>query len=212
MTFTVNRSTLVRSFAHAGLASTLLIGVAGLANAGAIEDLQNFNRDFKSASGSFSQQVKGKTTKSSSGTFVFSRPGKFRWTYTKPYEQILVSDGKTLTMYDKDLKQVTKRSLGSAIGSSPAAVLFGSGDLSQNFTLSDAGERDGRSWVYAKPKGQSSFSSVNIGMKNGVPDAVVLYDNLGQTTILFFSGFQKNPGVSAGTFSFTPPAGTAVGK
>ena len=188
----------------------LCAGAVGMAQAGAIEDLQNFNRDFQSASGNFTQQVKGKSVKSSSGSFVFSRPGKFRWTYSKPYEQILVSDGKTLTMYDKDLKQVTKRSLGSAIGSSPAAVLFGSGDLSQNFTLTDAGELDGRSWVHAKPKGQSSFSSVNIGMKNGVPDAVVLYDNLGQTTILFFSGFTKNPGVSAGTFSFTPPAGTRV--
>ena len=188
----------------------LCAGAVGMAQAGAIEDLQNFNRDFQSASGNFTQQVKGKSVKSSSGSFVFSRPGKFRWTYSKPYQQILVSDGKTLTMYDKDLKQVTKRSLGSAIGSSPAAVLFGSGDLSQNFTLTDAGERDGRSWVHAKPKGQSSFSSVNIGMKNGVPDAVVLYDNLGQTTILFFSGFTKNPGVSAGTFSFTPPAGTRV--
>ena len=188
----------------------LCAGAIGMAQAGAIEDLQNFNKDFKSASGNFTQQVKVKSVKSSSGSFVFSRPGKFRWTYSKPYQQILVSDGKTLTMYDKDLKQVTKRSLGSAIGSSPAAVLFGSGDLSQNFTLTDAGERDGRSWVHAKPKGQSSFSSVNIGMKNGVPDAVVLYDNLGQTTILFFSGFTKNPGVSAGTFSFTPPAGTRV--
>lgn len=95
--------------------------------------------------------------KSSSGSFVFSRPGKFRWTYSKPYEQILSAMAKTLTMYDKDLKQVTKRSLGSAIGSSPAAVLFGSGDLSQNFTLTDAGERDGRSWVHAKPKGQSKL-------------------------------------------------------
>ena len=188
----------------------LCAGAIGMEQAGAIEDLQNFNKDFKSASGNFTQQVKVKSVKSSSGSFVFSRPGKFRWTYSKPYQQILVSDGKTLTMYDKDLKQVTKRSLGSAIGSSPAAVLFGSGDLSQNFTLTDAGERDGRSWVHAKPKGQSSFSSVNIGMKNGVPDAVVLYDNLGQTTILFFSGFTKNPGVSAGTFSFTPPAGTRV--
>ena len=198
--------------ARTALLLGLCAGAVGMAQAGAIEDLQNFNRDFQSASGNFTQQVKGKSVKSSSGSFVFSRPGKFRWTYSKPYEQILVSDGKTLTMYDKDLKQVTKRSLGSAIGSSPAAVLFGSGDLSQNFTLTDAGERDGRSWVYAKPKGQSSFSSVNIGMKNGVPDAVVLYDNLGQTTILFFSGFQKNPGVPAGTFSFTPPAGTRVGQ
>lgn len=196
-------------FTAAALGASLL---AGIAHAGAIEDLQAFNRDFKSASGSFSQQVKGKTTQKSSGSFIFSRPGKFRWTYSAPYQQVLVSDGKTLTIYDQDLKQVTRRSLGSAIGSSPAAVLFGAGDLSKNFALTDAGERDGRNWVYAKPRGQSNFESVNIGMKNGVPDAVVLFDHFGQTTIVFFSGFQKNPAVSAGTFQFTPPAGTAVSK
>jgi outer membrane lipoprotein carrier protein len=205
----LKHKTIIRSLAAVGVAFGVFISSA---HAGSIEELQSFNSNFKTASGNFTQQVKGKTTKSSSGSFIFSRPGKFRWTYAAPYEQVLVSDGKTLSIYDKDLKQVTKRSLGSAIGSSPAAVLFGSGDLSKNFTLTDAGERDGRNWVYAKPRGQSSFSSVNIGMKNGVPDAVVLFDNFGQTTILFFSGFQKNPGVSAGTFNFTAPAGTRSAK
>ncbi len=208
MQATFKTSTLLRPIA----AACVTLCMMGAAHAGAIEELQSFNKDFKTASGSFTQQVKGKTTKSSSGSFIFSRPGKFRWNYTSPYEQVLVSDGKTLNIYDKDLKQLTRRSLGSAIGSSPAAVLFGSGDLSKNFALTDAGDRDGRNWVYAKPKGKSSFSSVNIGMKNGVPDAVVLFDNFGQTTILFFSNFQKNVGVSSSTFKFTPPAGTRVSK
>ena len=75
-------------FKRAAMAMGLSVGAMSMAQAGAIEDLQNFNRDFKSASGSFTQQVKGKSVKSSSGSFVFSRPGKFRWTYTKPYEQI----------------------------------------------------------------------------------------------------------------------------
>lgn len=208
---TIKHSNITRAIAGFGVAFGTVCFMTNV-QAGAIEDLQSFNSNFKTASGNFTQQVKGKTTKSSSGSFTFSRPGKFRWTYTSPYEQVLVSDGKTLSIYDKDLKQVTKRSLGSAIGSSPAAVLFGSGDLSKNFTLTDAGERDGRNWVYAKPRGQSSFESVNIGMKNGVPDAVVLFDNFGQTTILFFSGFQKNPNVPVSTFVFTPPAGTRTSK
>ena len=195
-------------------AAALAAGLAAMsAHATPIEELQQFNRDVKSASGSFTQQVLGGKGKTSSGTFVFARPGKFRWTYTKPYEQVLVSDGKTLTIYDKDLNQVTKKSLGSAIGSSPAAVLFGSADLSANFTLSDAGEKDGRAWVQAIPKSKSSsFKKVNIGMSNGLPSAMELYDNLGKVTVLVFSGMQRNPSISASSFTFTPPAGAATAK
>ena len=59
-----------------------------------------------------------------SGTFLFSRPGKFIWTYSKPYEQVLQADGTRLYVYDKDLNQVTIKKLGDALGSSPAAILF----------------------------------------------------------------------------------------
>ena len=90
------------------LKSTLTLSFAltfGIAHADAISELQQFNKEIKSASGSFSQKViakSGSVKKSSSGSFVFSRPGQFLWTYTAPYEQVLVSNGKTLTIYDKD--------------------------------------------------------------------------------------------------------------
>ena len=194
------------------LSAALLVSVSS-ANATPIDELQKFNSEVKSATGSFTQTVLGGRGKSSTGTFAFARPGKFRWVYKQPYEQVLVSDGKTLTIYDKDLNQVTKKSIGSAIGSSPAAVLFGGGDLSANFTLSDAGEKDGRSWVQAVPKSKSSsFKKVNIGLRNGLPDAMELYDTLGKVTVLTFSGMQRNPSVSASLFSFTPPAGAAIAK
>lgn len=198
------------------ITASVLATAASLANASPIDDLQQFNRDTKSASGSFTQKVIGKSgaaKKVSSGSFIFARPGKFRWTYVRPYEQVLVSDGKTLSIFDKDLNQVTKRSLGSAIGSSPAAILFGGKDLSANFTLSDGGSADGRSWVTAVPKSRSgNFTKVNIGMRNGLPDAMELYDTLGQVTVLTFSGVSKNAGASASTFQLAVPAGAIQGK
>ncbi|TDR32321.1 outer membrane lipoprotein carrier protein [Hydromonas duriensis] len=197
-------------------ATTLLVSLSHLAHATPIDDLQQFNSTTSSASGSFTQKVIGKSgsaKKVSSGTFIFARPGKFRWTYTAPYEQVLVSDGKTLSIFDKDLNQVTKRSLGSAIGSSPAAILFGGKDLSANFTLSDGGSADGRAWVTAVPKSKSgNFTKVNIGMRNGLPDAMELYDTLGQVTVLNFSGISKNSGAPASTFNFVAPAGAIQGK
>jgi outer membrane lipoprotein carrier protein len=113
----------------------------------------------------------------------------------------------------KDLTQVTKRSLGSAIGSSPAAILFGGSDLSANFTLSDGGEADGRAWVTAVPKSRSgNFTKVNIGLRNGLPDAMELYDTLGQVTVLNFSGVSQNSGAAASTFTFSAPEGSIQSK
>lgn len=196
-------------------ASTLFIAsMSSWANP--IEQLQQFNREVKSASGNFTQKIlakNGSVKKTSSGNFLFARPGQFRWTYTTPYEQILVSNSKTLTIFDKDLNQVTNRSIGSAIGSSPAAILFGGTDLSKSFTLTTAGEKDGREWVSATPKSKdSNFIKVNIGMSNGAPDAMELYDTLGQVTVLVFSNFKKNSGAPEGSFKFTPPAGASIAK
>ncbi|MGL4767277.1 MAG: outer membrane lipoprotein chaperone LolA [Formosimonas sp.] len=199
--------------------SLIALGFAtliGTAHADPIAQLQQFNTELKSASGSFSQKLitkSGAVKKSSSGSFVFARPGKFRWTYSAPYEQVLVSNGATLTMYDKDLNQVSTRSLGAAIGTSPAAILFGGKNLDKNFTLSEAGAKDGREWVSAVPKAKNgNFIKVNIGMSGGLPDAMELYDTLGQVTVITFSGVRRNAGVSAASFTFTPPAGASISK
>lgn len=197
-------------------ATALLATLAMAAKAEPIEQLQQFNREITNASGDFTQKIltkNGSIKKSSSGTFIFSRPGKFRWTYSTPYEQILVSNGKKLIIFDKDLNQVTTRSLGNSIDSSPAAILFGGTDLSKSFTLTAAGNKDGREWVSATPKTKSSnFIKVNIGMVNGAPNAMELYDTLGQVTVLTFSDFKKNSGVSESSFNFTAPTGATISK
>jgi outer membrane lipoprotein carrier protein len=147
----------------------------------------------------------------SSGSFRFARPGKFIWTYQKPYEQVLQADGDTLYVYDKDLNQVTTRKLGNALGSSPAAILFGSNDLEKNFTLAEAGARDGLEWLTATPKAKdTSFESIGIGLKDGTPQAMELKDNFGQTVLLKFTSFQRNPALGAQTFRFEVPKGAEV--
>ena len=118
-----------------------MFAVVSTAQASAVEQFRAFVVNTKTAKGDF-LQVQMKTTngvskigKSSTGTFKFARPGKFIWTYVKPYEQVLQADGDKLYLYDKDLNQVTIKALGNAIASSPAAILFGSVDLDKNFEL-----------------------------------------------------------------------------
>lgn len=194
--------------------------LAGSAHASALEQFKSFVGSTKAAKGEFTQrQVKaasadGAKTKAvppSSGTFIFARPGKFIWTYTKPYEQVLQADGDQLFIYDKDLNQVTTKKLGDALGSSPAAILFGSNDLEKSFTLSEAGTRDGLEWLKAVPKAKdSSFEQISIGLRNGLPEAMELKDSFGQTSLLSLSKIEKNPALTAASFKFVMPKGADV--
>ncbi|MGX9218725.1 outer membrane lipoprotein chaperone LolA [Massilia varians] len=204
------------TYRFAVLIAAATMAVSSVAQAAALDQFKSFVATTKSAKGEFTQQQltkskSGKAAPVSSGTFVFARPGKFIWTYQKPYEQLLQADGETLYIYDKDLNQVSTRKLGNALGSSPAAILFGSNDLEKNFTLSEAGERDGAEWLTAVPKTKdTTFEQIGIGLKGGVPVAMELKDQFGQVSLLKFTNFQRNPALGAQQFKFDVPKGADV--
>lgn len=201
------------------LSSLLLVFMPALSQASALEQFKQFVSATRTARGEFSQRlVKAdsdsgamRMSNASSGSFIFARPGKFIWTYLKPYEQLLQADGDKLYIYDKDLNQVTIRPLGNAIGSSPAAILFGSNDLEKNFTLSEAGTRDGMEWLQAIPKTKdTNFEKIGIGLKDGMPVAMELRDSFGQVSLLSLTRIEKNPSLSPAQFRFVIPKGADV--
>jgi len=201
----------------ARLVAACAFALPALASASALEQFKSFVSSTKAAKGEFVQKQvksvgKGETVaNTSTGTFLFARPGRFIWTYQKPYEQLLQADGQKLYIYDKDLNQVTVRQLGDALGSSPAAILFGSNDLEKNFALKEAGARDGLEWLEATPKTKdTTFDRIGIGLKDGVPRAMELRDSFGQVSVLTFSKFEKNPAISADQFRFEVPKGADV--
>jgi outer membrane lipoprotein carrier protein len=185
-----------------------------LAQANSLEALKAFIQDIHTARGSFSQRVmdnNGRIKQESSGTLEFSRPGKFRWVYHKPYEQLIVGDGSKLWLYDADLEQVTERRLGDALGSSPAALLAGSNEIEKFFNLKDVGKQGGVEWLEARPKDrESTFESVRMGFADKQLTAMELRDNFGQTTLLRFSKMERNPRLNASEFKFVPPKGADV--
>jgi outer membrane lipoprotein carrier protein len=198
-----------------GASLVLLAGVPRLARAEtAIEQLRAFLKDTGSARGEFTQRVTSRSQSAgqvSSGSFVFQRPGRFRWVYQKPFEQVIVADGERMFLYDKDLNQVTVRALAGAIPASPASILFGAGQFDKDFTLRDGGSRDGLAWVSATPRaGDTPFEKIDIGLVNGLPAAMLLADSFGQTTLLRFTRFERNVSVDPQTFRFTPPPGADV--
>jgi chaperone LolA len=182
--------------------------------AGSIEKLQAFVAQTQSARASFTQQVldkSGKATQSASGQLAFLRPGKFRWEYRKPYEQLVVGDGEKLWVYDKELAQVTVKKLEGALGSSPAALLAGSNEIEEHYNLNAKGTSRGLDWLEAYPKEtDSAFRKVRMGFKRNTLDTMELHDQLGQVTVIRFSRIERNPKLAANTFEFTPPDGVDV--
>jgi outer membrane lipoprotein carrier protein len=197
-------------------ALVLLAGLlfAASAHAAALDQLRSFLTQTTSARGEFAQQVtrgNGGVAQASSGRFSFQRPGRFRWLYEKPYEQLIVADGQKLTLFDKDLNQATVRRLQAALPASPASILFGSNDFEKEFEVTDAGARDGLEWVQARPRAKDTpFERIEIGFRDGLPGAMLLVDSFGNTTRLTFRAVERNPKLAPDTFVFTPPKGADV--
>lgn len=187
--------------------------VAPTARSGeAIAQLRRFAASTRAASGRFVQtQVGARQAASTRGQFAFSRPGNFRWEIESPDQQLIVTDGKKLHFYDKDLRQVTVRPAGEAIQATPAAVLFGFGDLNDSFRLSELGAHGGVAWVEAVPKAaDSGFDRIRVGLRDGQPVAMEVSDAFGQVNRYQFSGLKTDVKIPDSQFRFVPPAGVDV--
>ncbi|MDP2018056.1 outer membrane lipoprotein chaperone LolA [Hydrogenophaga sp.] len=203
------------------IASALSLAAVG-AWADGLQDLEKFLREVGSGKSSFTQVVtspKRSTeavarSKTSTGSFEFLRPNRFRFEYTKPFEQTIVADGQTLWLYDVDLNQVTARGQKEVLGSTPAALIAAGTDLkglSDAFELKAAAARDGMEWLEAKPKDRNGqLQMVRVGFKQGQLSVLDIEDSLGQRSVLTFNDWQANAPLKAADFKFQPPAGASV--
>lgn len=184
-------------------------------HAAATDSLKTFIAATHSAQANFTQEVKdksGKRIQFASGTMQFERPGKFRWVYQKPYEQLIVGDGKKFWMYDIDLNQVTVKKLDAALGSSPAALLSGSNEIERDFDLKNLDDKDGLEWLQATPKSaESTFEKILMAFNSKAELTVMeLHDAFGHHTVLRFTQLKSNPSLGTQLFRFVPPKGADV--
>jgi chaperone LolA len=193
----------------------ILLLASAHAHAAATDKLKTFIAATHSAQANFTQEVqdkKGKRIQSASGVMQFVRPGKFRWEYQKPYEQLIVGDGNKFWLYDVDLNQVTVKKLDAALGSSPAALLSGSNEIESGFVLKDIEGRDGLEWLQATPKSaESTFEKILMAFNTKSELTVMeLHDAFGHHTVLRFSELKNNPPLASKLFQFVPPKGADV--
>ena len=212
MRFVFDRSVRCIAVALFSIAAALL--QVAPARATGMERFSQFINSTQSARGEFEQRIvdkRGKVVQESRGSLAFSRPGKFRWTYVKPYAQLIVGDGSKVWIYDQDLKQVTIKRMGQALTSTPAALLAGNNDAMRAFTITEQGEKDGLQWVEAVPREkEGGFERVRMGFGADGIQTMELVDSFGQFTVLRFISLVRNPKLDASLFRFTPPKGADV--
>ncbi len=200
------------------IAACSLALCAFFAQASGLDSLEQFVKTAKTGRAEFTQVVtappkEGQATrhKTSSGTFEFSRPNRFKFTYRKPFEQTIVADGQTLWLYDVDLNQVTSRKQSAVLASSPAALIASAADikaLQADFTLTAAPDKDGLEWVLASPKAKEGMlQAVRVGFKGAELAVLEIVDSFGQRSVMSFSGLRINTPLEPALFQFKPPAG-----
>lgn len=172
-----------------------------------------FNR-LESLQADFEQQVtdpNGKVIQQSSGQLWMHKPGRFRWQYLLPYEQLIVSNSVLLWVYEPDLEQATVRPLDSSMSQTPAVLLSGNQPLSESFDIVFSGHHDNSDYFHLTPKKQDSgYSGIIMVMQGSLLQRMELEDDLGQVTRFIFKNMKTNISIAANMFTFVAPAGVDV--
>ncbi|PHS71683.1 MAG: outer membrane lipoprotein carrier protein LolA [Cycloclasticus sp.] len=191
----------------------LAIAVSSHANNGG-ETLQQHLKNYQQISGQFTQTISSEQsslTQTSNGKFWVKKPGQFRWHYSSPYIQKIVSDGKKLWIYDEDLEQVTIKNSSASMDSTPLSIILGTSDLNQHFSIIETDKKDTLQWLKLMPTSDSSgFEYILIGFENGTLARMQLKDNFGQNTQLLFTHVVIHTSIDTNLFQFEVPEGTDV--
>ena len=199
----------------AALLVALGVGLVTAAAEGSpASDVEKYIAGLATWSADFTQTIaddSGKVLRRAAGKLYLQRPGKFRWDYSEPSEQLVLADGKQIWFYDKDLAQANVRDMDATLASTPAVLLSGGGPVSTQFDITALPPSGGLEWYQLIPKHtDTDFQLVRIGFAKGELASMFLADKLNQVTQLSFTHQSRNAKFAPDLFTFTPPAGVDV--
>jgi outer membrane lipoprotein carrier protein len=143
------------------------------------------------------------------GLLWLSRPNRFRWEYSEPFAQTIVSDGINIWEYDVELEQATVRKFTDVVDRSAAQILAGTNDLEENYIVEDLDIQGQLAWVSIQPKTEESaqFQSMRLGFDERSLRNVEILDTLGNTTRLQLLDVVQGSEFDEATFQIVIPQG-----
>lgn len=196
------------------LLSVLLL-IPVLSWAGATEDLLERLQKLDNLRGGFTQMVLdqgGTHMQEADGTMQVARGNRFYWHTQNPFEQIAVSDGDQVWVYDVDLEQAVVRPLSQDLSETPALLFGGEPDkVASAFEISEQDRNADQVTYRLEPKGDDPlFDQLEVTFQGGKPAAMRLQDALGQKTVIDFQDLKINASLDTDLFNFQPPEGVDV--
>jgi len=199
------------SIIYRTLVMTLLLFVAGSLQANGKDSVDHAAAlseqlaEYSSFQASFTQYLvdgSGSRVQESKGELKARRPGYFYWRTDPPMEQVIVADGKEVTVYDPDLLQASVYAMEQQLSSTPALLLSGEVlDLDESFTIRHEKIDDRSEQFTLIPKQPDSlFLELRLLFVDGVLDEMRLHDSLEQRSVLMFDDVVLNEEIDDDAF------------
>ncbi|WP_163558917.1 outer membrane lipoprotein chaperone LolA [Halomonas sp. NO4] len=197
----------------AALVAALAVPLTALASEGA-ERLTAMLEPLESYQARFEQLIlegSGERLQEARGQMWLSRPGRFRWEVDAPYEQVVVSDGEEVSLYDPDLEQVTVQALDQRVTHTPALLLSGSAsELTESYEVSRSQQGSAESFTLVPKAPDTLFESLEMTFRGEQLRFLRMTDSTGQQTAIEFLDVQMNPAIDADRFTLDVPDGVDV--
>lgn len=179
-----------------------------------VQRLSQLLNQSKTIEAGFSQltlDASGSSLQETTGNMTVQRPGLFYWHTDAPQEQVVVSDGAKVTLWDPDLEQATIKKLDQRLTQTPALLLSGDiSKISESFDISSQEQGEVLDFVL-KPKTKDTlFDSLSLSFRKGLVNNMRLVDSVGQRTDILFNNVKVNQPVPASKFRFDVPKGADV--
>ncbi len=166
--------------------------------------------------GSFVQTLfdkDGKKQDEQSGTFVMQRPGKFFWKTETPAPQLLISNQKTIWLYDPDLNTVNERPFSDDLKKTPVLLLSEDVDkLRKNFTINRSQTDKAEKFSVTPKVTEGLFQELLLVFVDNQLTEFSIRDSLGQLTHFTLSNVKRNQVIDEKLFNFVAPAGADIIK
>jgi outer membrane lipoprotein carrier protein len=172
-----------------------------------LKGLETLSADFEQVTFNADQSAMAE----SQGVFYIQRPGKFRWEYRRPSEQIIVADGSRVYVYDVELEQVSHQDQNKALAGTPVLLLANGGPIDRDFRVEDLPSSDGLTWVELTPRAdETEVQQIQVGFEGKELRSIIMKDGFGQVTRLLFAGTKRNPNLRGDLFRLEPNKATDI--
>jgi outer membrane lipoprotein carrier protein len=180
--------------------------------------MQKFYESTQNLHAKFEQELQSAIggARKASGEVWLKKPGKMRWEYEKPEKKYMIADGASLWVYEPEDEQAFKQSLKTSTLPSSVTFLFGTGKLTDEFTITLADEKPATpgdvalKLVPIKPTAQYRHLVFVVDAKTAMVKETFVYDQQGGVNHMTFRDVVTNQPIPDGKFVFNPPAGTKI--